>query len=64
MFKKEDITHYCIEELSLRFQNEEALYNIFANSTDFAYVECQAHAYFIYTDEQLAELREDWECAE
>ncbi len=57
---KENITNYSNEELSLYFLNEESLYNIL-QSTDFNNVVETANMFFIYTDEQLEELKETWE---
>ena len=57
---KTDITEYSNEELSLYFMNDEGLYNNlqFAVRRDnFKYLESIADELFIYSDEQLDDLK-------
>lgn len=60
---KTNITEHNIAELTLWFQNDEYLYkewNRAVNFGNWARVKTLADSLFIYTDEQLDELREDF----
>lgn len=56
-----DIKHYSDGELSLLFLNDESLYNEFMRAVrrnDFTIVKELCDEYFIYTEDQLEDLKE------
>jgi len=61
---KQNITQYSDQELSLNFMNDEGLYSDLrsaARRDDFKQLETLCNELFIYTPEQLEDLRETWE---
>jgi len=60
---KKDLTNYGSSELSLLFNNEQALYNTYmyyVRRDDFTGLKAAAEEMFEYTDEQIEELEEDF----
>ncbi len=55
-----DITNYRDSELADYFDNDEYLYEQACMSKDFSELESLANEYFIFTEEQLEELRSDF----
>lgn len=56
-----DIRHYSDQELSLLFLNDEGLYREFMRAVrrnDFGIVKCLCDSYFIYTVDQLDDLKD------
>ena len=61
---KQDIREYSEQELSLNVMNCEGLYSELcwaARRDDFSMIESLVEELFIYTEEQLDELREDFQ---
>ena len=59
-----DITHYGDQELSLMFLNDESLYNDFMRAVrrdNFGILEDTAREFFVFNDDQLADLYESFE---
>lgn len=54
-----DITIYNDQELSNYFLNDEFLYDVLVNSS-WDYVEQVAIIHFVFTSDQLADLRETY----
>lgn len=62
--EKQDLTIYGDQELSLYFENDESLYHDLlraARLEDFSILENICDDLFIYTPEQLEDLRETYE---
>lgn len=60
---KTDLTQYGERELSMNFQNDESLYNVWNKAIsreDFKIVKEEADEFFIYTPEQLEDLENDF----
>ena len=56
-----DITHYSDQELSLLFLNDETLYKDLMRAVrreDFSIIEETANEFFIFTEEQIEDLKE------
>ena len=64
MYHKTDITQYSDQELSMLAQNEEHLYNVYCDALelrDFSVIENEVEALYEYTEEQLEDLRNDFD---
>lgn len=57
----QDLTEYGDTELSMYFQNDEYLYNVFMKGNNFEEVQDVADEFFIYASDQLDDLHADWE---
>lgn len=56
-----DISMHGNGELADRFDTDESLYGLAVASVDFAKLVEEADEIFIYNDNQLAELKQDFE---
>ena len=57
--RKQDLTQFSEQELSLHVLNTEALYRAFRRCQDADDVRAVVDPYFVYTDEQFDELLSD-----
>ena len=56
----QNLTGYSDQELSLIFNNDETLYNMARKAGSINELKDIADQFFIYDDEQLAELEQDF----